>query len=1524
LRTVERKYIDHEERLEVVIQAKVVDTEGNPMAGRDVNFSTDYGSLSTYWESASQNSFQQKYLATTHQFLSTVFLKTAHAADNANTLTVQTDDNGKASAVLSFTLADPQPEVIAQVTKDEKTVNDSLRVYKATKLTLEVTGEQSIPADGISSTQIQATLFNEEGDPLPGVHVTFDTNNGSLQPQNATTNSKGQAQISLIAATSPGQAQVTAHAEGLSDLTEVIHFLQSRIGSIELEAGTKTLVANGRTQTTLSALVKNSHGNLMPDGTFVSFSTTAGTLSSETARTTNGIANVTFTSSTTIGTVTIKASSGGIITRTAISLIPGPVDSIELFAEPNNLTADGVSTSTIEAQVLDAYNNPVANEDVLFSASAGSLSSARATTNTSGIATVTFTTPKDMPSSNAVTITATSANGRTDSTPITLINTLVGSVSLESGATLLEADGKSSTRITAVVLDRNGNPVPDNTRVSFSATSGSLSSEIALTQRGIASVTFTSSTTIGTVTIKVSAGGIVERITISLISGSVDSIQVSADPNNLTADGVSTSTIEAHVLDAYNNPVANEDVLFSASAGSLSSARATTNTSGIATVTFTVPGEMPTSKALTITATTANGRTDSTTIDLIEALVGSITLEAGTDQLEADGKSSTRITAEVFDRNGNHVPDNTLVTFSTTAGTLSSDTATTTQGIAAVQLTSPVNAGTGTISATAGGIAERISVTFIAGTVTTLQVLADPNNITADGQSTSTIEATALDASNNPVANQEIKFSVDHGSLSNLIVTTNANGRATTIYTAPDSVPASGQAVIHATSVNNVSSSVTITIISVPVGSVTLEASPTGIPADGNSTSNIKATVLDTQGNPVKDGTVVSFSTTGGRISQDTASTLNGQAQVILTSSTTPGTIVIKATAGGMSSEIQIEFTSIAAKLSLATSQTQVKTDNSDAAEITATVLNNNNAPVEGVTVNFQSTGGKISASSVNTNADGEAKITFSSGTADKTNQVVTIQANVINLTQTIPIEVYGTSLTLSPERTHLGIPDTPSDNLNIRVQDAGNIDVYDALVTARVEDTSTLRLSNATSSDMTQVTGRTDVTGELTIQVKGTREGNGTVIVKSLGTGKEQIYSVTSSLNVLTIIDPSEPLASAKTDDGGILIKARSSNGTKSVTFATTSGKFTAQEGSSNVLTLQNFVTNGTFHLWNATLKNNEAGLANVEVYKTNAPSEKDTVQVAFSAPTEQAGQLILQTSATNVQPSFGNVVNTVDLEAQVKTSSPLKDAPVGGAPVLFSITNPTGGGEYISPTLVYTDNSGIAKSIFTSGSLSSGAKGVTIRAEFIENRTIHDTANIIIGGTVGSISIGYGTKISSIENDTAYSLPMSVLVTDSNGNAMNNVRVSLSTWPVQFRTGYWTRSGIDLELVPLIIHSFPNEDQNRNLIRDIGDLKTPLCNSTCSNCYIDDYPQLTPPQSAGGNLPSQVTTNKDGVANFNLTYLKKYAIWTIDEITASAQVLGTETTSQTQFGLPYAADEKVVLSNAIPNSPFNPECLQ
>src|SRR6056297_1463535 len=263
LQTVEREYMANENTLQVAIQAQVKDTNDNPMTGIDVTFSTDYGSFTKYIGSTSGNLLHQRLLAKIPESLSSYFLNTAHAADNTSTLTLTTDNNGKASVTLSLPMNVPQPEVIAKVINQGKTVSSALVIHKATKLIVEVSGDQSIPADGISSTQIQANISNEEGDPLPGVQVTFSTNNGSLQPQNATTNSKGQAQISLISSNSPGQTQVTAQAEGLSDITRVITYTQLRVGSIELQTGSKTLVANGKTNTKISALVKNSQGNPM-------------------------------------------------------------------------------------------------------------------------------------------------------------------------------------------------------------------------------------------------------------------------------------------------------------------------------------------------------------------------------------------------------------------------------------------------------------------------------------------------------------------------------------------------------------------------------------------------------------------------------------------------------------------------------------------------------------------------------------------------------------------------------------------------------------------------------------------------------------------------------------------------------------------------------------------------------------------------------------------------------------------------------------------------------------------------------------------------------------------------------------------------------------------------------------------------------------------------------------------------------------------------------------------------------------
>jgi len=73
-------------------------------------------------------------------------------------------------------------------------------------------------------------------------------------------------------------------------------------------------------------------------------------------------------------------------------------------------------------------------------------------------------------------------------------------------------------------------------------------------------------------------------------------------------------------------------------------------------------------------------------------------------------------------------------------------------------------------------------------------------------------------------------------------------------------------------------------------------------------------------------------------------------------------------------------------------------------------------------------------------------------------------------------------------------------------------------------------------------------------------------------------------------------------------------------------------------------------------------------------------------------------------VAPSIGEAENNVTLKATVKTAD---DQIVGGAPVLFAIERTTGGGETVSPVIVYTDNLGVATSTFTSGALGSDSAG-------------------------------------------------------------------------------------------------------------------------------------------------------------------------------------------------------------------------
>jgi hypothetical protein len=310
---------------------------------------------------------------------------------------------------------------------------------------------------------------------------------------------------------------------------------------------------------------------------------------------------------------------------------------------------------------------------------------------------------------------------------------------------------------------------------------------------------------------------------------------------------------------------------------------------------------------LNLTLTSCENKTTTNVIATVQ--VGSVSVRSGSESIVADGSSHVLITAMVTDTNSNNMVDGTSVTFTTTAGTLSSSSATTTDGVSMVLLTSPTNVGSAIIAATAGGVSGNVTVNFTPGAPATVTVTATPANLTADGISTSTIDVTVLDANSNPVVDGEtLSFSAEHGILDKLTVTT-AGGMASVTYTAPSYVSASGDDTITVQTTNVQSGTAVITLTEPQITSIELSANPASLLADGESQATIIATVMVVGGGSAPDGTTVNFSITqGGGSITPSATTAGGVATATLTSGTVSETATIHAEAGGITTEIQLEY----------------------------------------------------------------------------------------------------------------------------------------------------------------------------------------------------------------------------------------------------------------------------------------------------------------------------------------------------------------------------------------------------------------------------------------------------------------------------------------------------------------------------------------------------------------------------------------------------------------------------------------
>ncbi len=599
---------------------------------------------------------------------------------------------------------------------------------------------------------------------------------------------------------------------------------------------------------------------------------------------------------------------------------------------------------------------------------------------------------------------------------------------------------------------------------------------------------------------------------------------------------------------------------------------------------------------------------------------------------------------------------------------------------------------------------------------------------------------------------------------------------------------------------------------------------------------------------------------------------------------------------------------------------TSVQSDNSDTSTITATVLDAGNAAVANATVLFSASGGVLGAASVVSDANGAATVTFSAG-VDQVNQVVTITATLAGVTPAvsaqIPVRIVGSTVALTTVNTNITDNGSITDTLTVTVKDAGNNPINNTPVTFSQTGTGAVTI--------TPLSATTDSNGQVTATITGVTAGNVTVTVDAAGATASQAYNVATTGTAFGITAPvTDPYALSAATPLTVTVNAP---GVTTVTFATSMGLWNGVSSVLDVAVTGNSAT--------ATFTSPTAGTATVQVFDKANPATLDTMTIAVSQQASAAAQIALQSNVNVVAPSTGGVVNIATLTATVRDAS---GQVVGGAPVYFTIPSPTGGGEFVSPVIAFTDSLGKAQTTFTSGSIGSGAQGVDIYANVLSPPVGPAISNIVIGGTAGSVVIGRGTTIQDLNNSTAYGLPMSVLVADSNGNPVANAVVSLKVWPKFYHFGFWYSQSANSDCVPIHhptsagVTAVPNEDLNRNTLLDPGeDLSLAVSSLAVS---FDSYGNiiavpgapyttlandaaLTPGISAGGTVPATVTTDANGVATFDLIYLKSEAAWITDEITASTQVLGTETTGKIEFTLGYSAsDASACLLSA---SPFN-----
>jgi len=740
-----------------------------------------------------------------------------------------------------------------------------------------------LKADGNDTTTINVTIKDQNNNPVSGQCVQFISSAGLIMSATggcsgtgqAATNSHGVAQAILTSANINDTAYVTAYL--VSDKTKNAQTKVVFSGvSLLLHADTANLKPLG--QAVVTAVLTNGSNQPIPYSPIYfalgkDTSSNLQIISKDTMTGPQGNAQCIVRGKRT-GTDSVRVTAAGALSSIKINVTDL---SLSISLDATVLQAQATLSTLLHAQFSSNTGTPLAGKTVQVQRSykqAGGGDTSDyifATTDSAGKCAVTIYA---LPYEGVMTLQVTAYNSTTDmasaTTSISFLTTRV--MTINAVPPIIQADGTSQSLITMQVKNTNNNPMVGDS-ILFSTDAGMVTALGITDANGRATANLTSDRRNTIATVKGTLQQDITKFLTVAVKFTGVQIAASANPPSINSSGKDSTTISITLLDGANNPIVGEPINFSKLQDSTFIFKPDSVTDNRGTAICKVYGKGSGTDTVKILAA---GATASVPIYYSANYLAIDT--AMYQPCIANGKDSTMMRISYFSSDRITPVPNAVINVSLSLGTITPDTAFAHQftltpannGVLYFYVKNPNFANTSTIFVYAKTptevTASSFQLYFQATRVRKITLTATPSVIATNG-SKSVLTAIAFDSLGNRVSGEQLTFNMFSGPgsgeyLNPTMVITAQDGSATSSLlsgTTPSNFKGVG---IVASDIAGIKSdSVFVTIAGPPVAISIVANILTGTNyGDGTFGLPCAAIVTDVNGNPVADGSEVTFS----------------------------------------------------------------------------------------------------------------------------------------------------------------------------------------------------------------------------------------------------------------------------------------------------------------------------------------------------------------------------------------------------------------------------------------------------------------------------------------------------------------------------------------------------------------------------------------------------------------------------------------------------------------------------------------